>query len=217
MFGTVLPGDAQAALAALGKSGLVSDAYLAGGSALALHFGHRYSIDFDFFSPQSFDPKKLSARLSALGSFTEEVAKGISLIGVFRGVKMSYFQYDYPLIAQTTQYLGVSVAHPHDIAAMKLVAITDRGTRKDFVDLYELVHNGVSFVDMFRFYDTKYKLFQTNRFTLMKALTYFDEADADTMPQMIRSIRWEEVKQFFQTESMQLAKKYLEPDKASGE
>lgn len=210
MFGAVLSGDAEATLAILGKSGLVNDAYLAGGSALALHFGHRYSIDFDFFSLQSFDPKILSARLSELGSFTEEVAKGISLIGVFRGVRMSYFQYNYSLIAPTSQYMGISIAHSNDIAAMKLVAISDRATKKDFVDLYELVHQGVSFDNMFKFYDEKYKVFEANRFTLMKALTYFDEADQEDMPEMIRRVTWEEVKAFIANESMRLAKKYLE-------
>ena len=122
---------------------------------------------------------------------------------------MSYFQYDYPLIEPTQQFLDISVAHSYDIAAMKLVAITDRGTKKDFVDLYELVHQGISFDNMFGLYDRKYKLFEANRFTLIKALSYLDEADADVMPQMIRSISWEEVKKFFTTEAMRLAKVYL--------
>ncbi len=210
MFESVLSDDAKATLALLNKSGLVRDAYLAGGSALALHFGHRYSIDFDFFSPLAFDPIKLSKSLSGIGSFAEEVVKGTSLIGTFQGIKMSYFQYDYLLIDKTKPFLGIAVAHPHDIAAMKLVAITDRGTKKDFIDLYELTHQGIPFDEMFRLYDRKYKLFEANRFTLIKALSYLDEADTDAMPEMIRPISWEEVKKFFTSEAMRLAKKYLE-------
>ncbi len=210
MFNTVLSHDAQATLAILGQSGLVDHAYLAGGSALALHFDHRYSIDFDFFSPEPFDPKKLSASLAAIGPFVEEAAKGITLIGEFRGTKMSYFRYEYPLLEQTTPFLGVSVAHAYDIAAMKLVAITDRGTRKDYVDLYELVHQGISMEDMFDLYDRKYRLFDANRYTIIKSLTYFDEADATKMPTMIRAVSWDEVKKFFTAEAMRLAKRYLE-------
>ena len=63
--------------------------YLAGGTALALWFGHRESIDFDFFSPVVFDPVKLSQKLSSVGSFTVEFAKGISLIGEFKITPMT--------------------------------------------------------------------------------------------------------------------------------
>lgn len=210
VFDAVLSGDAQATLALLGKSGIANDAYLAGGSALALYYGHRYSVDFNLFSSVPFDPKQLSKTLSSLGPFVEEVAKGVSLIGTFRGTKMSYFHYRYPLVKPTTRYRNVNVAHPHDIAAMKLVAITDRGTKKDFVDLYTLTQRGVSLENMFQFYDKKYGLFDANRYTLIKALSYLDEANEDKMPQMIASISWDEVKRFFTAESMRLAKHYLE-------
>jgi hypothetical protein len=75
MFASVLSGDAQNALALLGGSGLLSQAYLAGGSALALQFGHRRSEDFDFFSPHPFSPDELGRALSALGRFTQTFAK----------------------------------------------------------------------------------------------------------------------------------------------
>src|SRR3989338_6755933 len=149
MFGSVLSDSAQTALALLGESGLVAKAYLAGGSALALHFGHRYSLDFDFFTPDSFDPLKLSKKLQRIGKFEETLAKGISLIGMFQSVKFSYFQYEYPLIFPTTKFLEVNLANPKDIAAMKLVAIMDRGTKRDFIDLYELTKQGISLEKMF--------------------------------------------------------------------
>lgn len=210
MFGTVLPGHAQEALAVLGKSGLVDAAYLAGGTALALYFGHRESIDFDFFTEKSFHPIKLSKQLSEIGSFTETLAKGISLIGEFNGVKMSYFQYDYPLIEKTVAYQGVSLAHIHDIAAMKLVAICDRSTKKDYIDLFTLAHNGVSFERMFEFYEKKYQAFETNVFGIIKSLTYFDDAEDENMPRMFAKTSWDEVKTFLLSESLRLGKKYLE-------
>ncbi|OGG23845.1 hypothetical protein A3A79_01415 [Candidatus Gottesmanbacteria bacterium RIFCSPLOWO2_01_FULL_43_11b] len=210
MFTSVLPSHAQAALAVLGKSRFFRNAYLAGGTALALWFGHRESIDFDFFSPVVFDPVKLSQKLSSVGSFTVEFAKGISLIGEFNGVKMSYFQYDYPLLAPTTDVLGISIAHIHDIAAMKLVAICDRSTKKDFIDLYTLVHHDIPFERMFSLYEKKYRVFEANKFTIIKSLTYFEGADADTMPRMLTALSWDEVKRFFIAESMRLGKKFLE-------
>ena len=54
MFEEVLQKDAERALALLEKSGLLKNAYLAGGTALALQIGHRISVDFDFFTPKKF-------------------------------------------------------------------------------------------------------------------------------------------------------------------
>lgn len=209
MFKSTLPETAQTALAVLGKSGLVAKAYLAGGSALALHFGHRKSYDFDFFSRESFDPQKLSKKLQKAGDFTQELAKGISLIGTFNGVKFSYFQYEYPLIAPLVKFLNVTIADPRDIAAMKLTAIMDRGTKRDFIDLYEMTKQGMPVEALFDYYDQKYHFLNTNRFSLIKALQYFDEADESDMPQMIKKIGWSEVKAFFASESIRLAHKYL--------
>ncbi len=60
MFTKTLSATARCSLAVLGKSGLIEETYLAGGSALALHLGHRQSIDFDFFTSKHFDNKNLA-------------------------------------------------------------------------------------------------------------------------------------------------------------
>lgn len=209
MFKSTLSQNAQNALAILGKSSLVKDGYLAGGSALALYFGHRYSIDFDFFTSVPFDPRKLSQSLKHLGDFKETLAKGISVIGTFNKVKLSYFHYQYPLLKPTKEFLGVSIAHPHDIAAMKLTAIMDRGTKRDFIDLYTLIQQGVSLEQIFSFYEKKYGKLEENRFSLIKALGYFDDAENTDMPQMIKEVSWGKVKDFFLSETLRLAKEYL--------
>lgn len=213
MFAAVLSQTAQNALAILGKSGLLSQAYLAGGSALALHLGHRRSEDFDFFSLQEFSPDKLREALSGLGTFETTFAKGITLLGVFEGIKFSYFQYEYPLLSPLVSYSGVSIAHPRDIAAMKLAAIMDRGKKRDFVDLFMISHQGLSFDKVFQLYDQKFHALESNAFSLLRAMNYFDEADTTDMPEMLTPLTWDEVKKFFQNESMRLAKKYLEEGK----
>ena len=210
MFATVLSRDAQNALAVLGKSGLLSQAYLAGGSALALQFGHRRSEDFDFFSPKEFSPDELSHLLSRLGTFEPTFAKGITLLGIFDRIKFSYFQYKYPLIAATTTYAGVAIARPEDIAAMKLAAVMDRGKKRDFVDLFVLAHRGFPLEAMFALYDKKYRALENNVFSLLRAMNYFDEAETTDMPEMLIALSWDEIKKFFIAESMRLAKNYLE-------
>ncbi|MDO8451463.1 MAG: nucleotidyl transferase AbiEii/AbiGii toxin family protein [bacterium] len=210
MFTAVLSQDAQDALAVLGRSGLLSQAYLAGGSALALQFGHRRSVDFDFFSPHEFSPDKLRKALSLLGAFETTFAKGITLLGVFEGVKFSYFQYEYPLVDATITHEGIAIANLKDIAAMKLAAIMDRGKKRDFIDLFVLAHQGLTFDVMLKVYDQKYHALESNMFSLFRAMNYFDEADTTDMPEMLIPLSWEEIKKFFIAESMRLAKKYLE-------
>ena len=89
---------------------------------------------------------------------------------------------------------------------MKLVAITDRGTKRDFIDLYELIRQGINMDEMFAFYEKKYHSFEQNKFSLTKALQYFTDADSGEMPQMIKSVSWDEVKKFFQEQTIKLAK-----------
>ncbi len=209
MFAAVLSDDAKNALAILGKHGVVADAYLAGGSALTLHYGHRKSEDLDFFSPKPFDPRAMSTTLSKLGKFVTTFAEGISLIGEFQGVKYSYFQYIYPLLYPTISFSAVSLADPRDIAAMKIAAVMDRGTKKDFVDLYELSHNGISIENMFMFYDKKYGAFENNMFSIIRSLGYFDDAEKGDMPQMLIPLSWDEVKEFFAKESIRLGTSLL--------
>lgn len=209
MFTAVLSSDAQDALALLGKSGLVSKAYLAGGSALALYFGHRYSVDFDFFSPHLFKPEQLARALAQEGKFETDLLKDASLIGEFQGIKFSYLHYPYPLVAAPMEFLGVPIAHVNDIAAMKLAAVMSRGIKRDFVDVYVLTRQGLSLEQMLNFYDQKYALLEKNLFGIIKSLNYFDDAENTEMPRMIAPISWAEVKRFFSAESIRLAKKYL--------
>lgn len=210
MFTTVLPSDAQAALAILGKSGIVRHGYLAGGTALALQLGHRQSVDFDFFSDKEFDAIAMSRLLQKVGSFQADTVEKNTLLGTFNSVKYSYFYYPYPMIDKTRDYVDVAVVSIADIAAMKLVAISDRNTKKDFIDLYTLVQQGLDIEQMFAFYDQKYHMFDANKFTLIKSMNYFIDADADVMPQMLIPLSWDTVKKFFISESLRLGKIYLD-------
>ena len=210
MFETVLPDNAQIALGVLGKSDIVMDGYLAGGSALALRFGHRISVDFDFFSPSEFDSLSMSRKLASLGAFVEDTREKNTLLGVFNGVKYSYFYYPYSLLEQGDTYNNVMVASISDIAAMKLSAIMDRGIKRDFIDLFMITKQGIFMDVIFSLYDRKYGLLQSNKVSLLKFLSYFDDADKSDMPDMLVPIEWSEVKEFFIAESIRLGKKYLE-------
>mgnify|MGYP001574020871 FL=1 len=211
MFTTVLSKNATQALAVLGKNRILPEkTYLAGGSSLALQYGHRISVDFDFFTPTNFKSQDIVKKLEKVGRFIfQEAAEKNTLLGLFEGVKFSLFLYEYPLVFKPIEYLGILLADPKDISAMKLAAIMDRGTKKDFVDLFVLNKNGISIEKAFKYYDKKYRSLANNTYSLIKSLSYFDDAEKLEMPEMIEKIDWEEIKEFFRKEVVKLADKYI--------
>ena len=73
---------------------------------------------------------------------------------------------------------------------MKLAAITGRGTKKDFIDIYFLL-KGFHLRELLDFYNEKFP--DGSEFLVLKSLTYF--ADAET-PVMLDQIYWEDIKIF---------------------
>lgn len=211
MLTTALSHDAQNALAILGKAKILPpDTYLAGGSALALHLGHRISIDFDFFTPSHFVGKDIIQKLEKIGTFKlQQTTERDTFLGLFNNVKFSLFLYEYPTIVQPTLFSNILISSLEDIAAMKLAAVMDRGTKKDFIDLYFLSKNNISIDHAFGYYEQKYKTLANNAYSLVKAISYFDDAEETEMPDMLIKISWEEIKDFFRKEAINLAEKYL--------
>lgn len=210
MFPETLPRLAQKTLALLDRNKILPEGvYLAGGSALALQIGHRRSVDFDFFTPFLFEIQTVKEKIKNTGLFQEEQETYQTLLGKFNQIKFSLFYYPYPLLKKTKQFSGINLASKEDIATMKLVAITSRGTKKDFIDLYFLAKNFFSLESMFDFYEKKYHRLKQNLLNLLKALQYFDDADESVMPKMIKKVNWYEVKDYFSKEVFRLAKKYL--------
>ncbi len=201
MFPRTLPESARDTLALLGRSQILKDTYMAGGSALALQLGHRRSIDFDFFTKAAFDPQEKANNLGKIAPFTIEQTTPKTLLGFFNQVRFSLFYYPYLLIDSTVNYENIRLASQADIAAMKLVAITGRGTKKDFIDLYELSRI-YSLSQMLEFYDRKYQLLEKNKVHILKSLQYFGDADASEMPVLLKPVEWEQVKNFFVREVM---------------
>ena len=93
MFKEVLIKKAKKNLAILGSSGILKDAYLAGGTAAALQLGHRISVDFDFFTDKEFESTAFYAELLKLGSFDEAQVNKETILGEFEGIKFSLFIY----------------------------------------------------------------------------------------------------------------------------
>jgi hypothetical protein len=129
-------------LRSLGPAATTHGFYLGGGTAIALHLGHRRSVDFDWFrQPLLEDPPELARELQEEGiPFATGWTRRSTLYGTVRGVRVSFFQFRYRLLKPLVPWpeAGCQLAALEDLACMKLSAISQRGSRKDFVDLFAL-------------------------------------------------------------------------------
>jgi len=208
MFTNAVSPDTLRGLEKLGKSGVLGNSYLAGGTALALQLGHRVSLDMDFFTRERFVELSLVNGLKGIGEFVPDQAEEQSILGTFGQTKFSIFYYEYPLVSATIEFEGLQLASPPDIAAMKLLAISDRGVTRDFVDLYYLRHY-FPLEQVFDWYGQKYSNLEERKYHLLRGLSYFEDAEAEgRMPRMIKTVDWDEVKRYFEGEVKRLAREW---------
>lgn len=165
---------------------------LVGGTALALQYGHRKSIDLDFFgNVQSISSMDFIDDFAAIGH-TVVATESRVMVGMYiDSLKIDIVKYRYPLVREILEIDNIRLASPVDIAAMKLAAITGRGKKKDFVDLYFLLQQ-YTVDQIVGFYLEKYQ--DGNIFLVLRSLLYFEDADSDEDPIMLQDISWDTMK-----------------------
>lgn len=164
---------------------------LGGGTALALRFGHRRSIDLDFFTTEAFDAFALERRFLEIDADLRSNLAVNSLSARIRGIKVDAMAHRYPLIDQVEWIEGIRLLSVADSAAMKLNAINNRGAKKDFWDLAELLEH-FRIDDLLGFYAKKYP--HANLWGLTRSLLYFDDAEDDPDPLDLKGGSWEMIK-----------------------
>ncbi len=204
----------QDAFHLINELNLVKDFYLAGGTGLALHLGHRFSVDLDFFSDdaRAVGPDQRSILRSILDDPTLEITydKDSTFVVVWRGVGVSFFRLNlYPLVQPTLLVNKMRLASLEEIGAMKLAAIINRGTRKDMVDLYFILHH-VSLDSLFKVAAVKYAKVRSFPVSAVHALSYFDDAESLPMPQMLDKTPWSKMKKFLEGQAIEAGRKRLE-------
>ncbi len=170
---------------------IFKDLRLVGGTSLALQFGHRRSIDIDLFGNLNADPFEVN---NALTNFEDAKklndSKNIHIY-LINGIKVDIVNYSYQWIGKLITTDSLRLADQKDIAAMKLSAITGRGTKKDLYDLYFLLQQ-MNLSQMLNLYENKYK--DGSLFLVLKSLVYFEDADKDVMPDLITPVPWNKIK-----------------------
>lgn len=175
---------------------------LAGGTALALQIGHRISVDLDFFGDAAFEVIEV---MDAIRDFAEvsiiSQSRSILILNT-NNVKTDFVRYRYPLLKPVLQIEGLRLLSALDIGAMKLAAITNRGRKRDFFDLFFLLKT-YSLRQLIDAYNTKYA--DGSEFLVLKSIIYFDDAEEDDAPGVFDlSITWPLVKQAIEKEAKKL-------------
>lgn len=170
--------------------------YLGGGTAVALHLGHRRSLDFDWFIQKPLgDPMLLAQHIRSRGiDFTTTRVEAGTLHGLVSGVRFSFLEYPYALLSPSVKLkdFDCSVASLDDLACMKLSALAQRGSKKDFVDIYALSLKHRTLPDILALYKRKYSVEDMSH--VLYSLAYFDDADKERMPSMLWKTDWKTIK-----------------------
>lgn len=168
-----------------------SDFALAGGTSLALRLGHRLSVDLDFFTNGGFDPAAWAARIGAKAGSTTGIADG-TLQLLMNGVKVEFLNHSYPKLAPYEVAGGLRMWSLEDIAAMKLNAIANRGSKKDFHDIAALLERFPLHV-MVDHYQAKYQ--PASLMMVIRSLAWFDDAEMEPDPVSLNAMTWPSVRE----------------------
>ena len=196
MFEKAIDSKTRQVLRKIRETQVLENFYLAGGTALSLILGHRKSIDLDFFSSSFPKFEILVAKLKTLNPKVINQDKG-TLDLYIDGVKVSFLEYKYPLIGDFLEFDQVKVASLEDIACMKLSAISSRGSKKDFIDLYFILQK-FSLGELLALFEKKFKGVDYQMSHILKSLVYFEEAEKQPDPEFLVDVDWNEVKSFLE-------------------
>ena len=176
--------------------------YLAGGTALALQAGNRKSVDLDFFTEKSsFDENRLLSHFLENKDWKTTFNEEGTIYGELFGAKISFIAYPFFLPKQIPlRYGSIRVLDPIDIAVMKVIAISQRGRKRDFFDLYWCAQHLEPLEKTVRRLKEQYPTVAHDYNHILKSIVYFEDAESDPMPEISFPADWKKVKDFFRKE-----------------
>lgn len=168
----------------------LKDLRLVGGTSLALQLGHRISIDLALFG--SFDScLPLEMFLFDFENVNKTGSNRFMQFFEIDGVKVDFVNYNYPWLNEPLIEEGIKLASIEDIAAMKINAIINRGTKKDFIDIDFLLER-YTLVQILELYQKKYEVKDYQM--ALRSLSYFEDAENEAMPRMLVKKDWKTIK-----------------------
>ncbi|RJQ54705.1 MAG: hypothetical protein C4530_16860 [Desulfobacteraceae bacterium] len=208
MFREILSEKALKTLESL--SAETENFYLAGGTGLALQLGHRFSEDLDFFSERPFN---IDAIISAIQPDKVLYSSKGTIHCEINDIRISLLFYSVPLVHTPFHWHDVRIADIRDIVAEKMKTISQRGAKKDFVDLYAAIRLKYSVAEVCDIFKKRFGKSDLNFYHVLKSLTFYEDAEGEPMPIMKEPSKmwdWETIKSFFLA-SIHLFEKGLNP------
>lgn len=163
---------------------------------MALRYGHRISIDLDLFGQPFAHSKILQSLLEAFDKdiIVESVPGDWAIFSFITKVKVDILPHNDTQLSSIEEFDNIRLFSEPDSIAMKMKAIFGRGTKKDFWDMYEILHR-YKLDEVNQFYTQKYP-HQELLISVPQALTYFQDAENTPDPISLKNQDWTQVKSF---------------------
>lgn len=194
MHNTILSKNTKSVLDKLKRTKFIKKYYLSGGTALSLQIGHRESEDLDFFGQENFDPQFLKQKLEKIDKLKQATQDKGTLNCFLMGTQVQFLHYPYKLLEEKIEWEGIYLSSVLDIACTKLITISSRGSKKDFVDMYFILQY-YDLEHLFNKFKEKYSNTDYNLPHILKSLVYFQEARGEPMPRMHKKASWKTIKE----------------------
>jgi predicted nucleotidyltransferase component of viral defense system len=211
IFWNTISEDMRLVLNEFFKSEIAQKFYLAGGTALSLQIGHRQSVDLDFFSATEDIPSIRQVLTQSLEKLETQITDSSwgNLIFLVNNVRVGFYGYGYELLNPLIKHEQIALASIEDIALMKMDALLSRASRKDFYDLHFICQK-FALAGLFSKASKKYPSIRDFEVQVTKRLVYFETAEKDAEPVLLKSIRWEDVKKYFTEQAKEIEKSWLQ-------
>lgn len=184
--------------------------YCAGGTALAMQIEHRESDDFDFFVKGRFSFNKLYKQIInefGKNNINLEILNNDTLNIEIENFKVQFLTDYYKVTGELIESdLNIKIASIKQIGLMKLLAIMNRGSRKDFIDIYFICKDNIRLMELLNHLPERYPGLK-EKGNLLTALIYFEDAEKEPMPKMIKKVKWQNIKKYITKEVLEINKK----------
>lgn len=187
------------------------DWYLAGGTALALQAGNRRSVDLDFFTTKTeFNSSPLLNNFLNNNDWRTSFEEKNTIYGELFNAKISFIAYPFFVPKQDyVRYGSIKILQPLDIAVMKIIAISQRGRKRDFFDLYWCAKNIEPLDRLVQRIKIQYPFVAHDYHHILKSLVYFEDAESDPAPDISFEANWTAVKDYFKREVLNITNNIL--------
>ena len=196
MFDKILPSEAKEIVSVIGNK--IDHIYLAGGTGLSLQLGHRVSADLDFFSKTEFNVDSLINDIQPDKVYFSEKD---TLHCELNGIKITFLYYKQPIIYRCIKWNNINIADWKDIAAEKLKTISQRGSKKDFYDIYAVLKLKLTIEELCQIFKKGFCSSDINYYHIIRSIVFFEDAENEPIPTLLikeDKWDWENVKMFFE-------------------